>query len=339
MNLTRVDLLRLGLALLAAGLLLAVALDIFWLRPLPASPTGGSESEDAAADTGTAELGSDASASTAGPDEFRLPAATEPRGLNLVFMSDAYPSWEEFEADIAAVMLELKKIEPWQSYNHFNIYKINPQQGDLCAIKTADERKPTLRCGEGVNAYLNQLPLERFKLIILSRQNFQSWANVARLENSAILFSLTESPTDATAARTQGLLLAHLFGHAFGLKDEELHVIAKAGGAPHTPDGPNCAPDQTTAEAWWGDLAAQDSQVGYFPGCAGNVNYLKPTEASIMNLNTGADLVFTYGPVSERYLKTVLNLCFAPQVNSSESLDSDQAKFLERYPEFSACLE
>ncbi len=202
-------------------------------------------------------------------EEYRLPEQVNDRGLNLVFFSDQYSSWEEFDKDIDFLMTELKKIEPWQSYSFYNIYKINPKNAEgLCYVKVKDERKPVLRCREEINNYLANLPLERFKLIVLSRQNFQSWANVVRLENSGIFYSAPHllSELDEAEKMTNRFIFAHLMGHAFGLKDEEIFVLAKAGGSPLVADGPNCSPDAATAEKWWGDLAKEFSEVGYFKG-------------------------------------------------------------------------
>jgi len=271
-------------------------------------------------------------------EEYRLPEKINPGGLNFIFFADQYSSWDEFEKDIEVLMAELKKIEPWQSYDLYNIFRINPKTTGLCYVKVQDERKPVLRCREEINNYLNNLLLERFKLIVLSRQDFQSWANLVRLENSGIFFSLSQSLSESSEIdkKTHGLLLAHLLGHALGLKDEEIFVLAKAGGAPHTPDGPNCAPNAATAEKWWGDLTKKYPEVGYFKGCCGDENFIKPTQSSIMNLNTGAPIVYNYGPVSEQYLKKVLEYCFTPGTYNQAKAD---AEFFDRYPEFQDCLK
>ena len=268
-------------------------------------------------------------------EEYRLPEKINPGGLNLIFFADQYASWEEFENDIVSLIEQIKTIEPWQSYQLYNIYKINPKISGFCYVKTKDERKPVLRCREEINNYLSNLLLERFKLIVLSRQEFQSWANVVRLENSGIFFSLSAPLSNETEKKTYGLLFAHLLGHNFGLKDEEIFVLAKAGGSPHTPDGPNCAPDAATAEKWWGDLTKKYPEVGYFKGCCANENYIKPTQSSIMNLNTGAPIVYNYGPVSENYLKKVLDYCFT---SGNYNLAKTDWKFFEQYPEFKECL-
>ena len=196
---------------------------------------------------------------------YHNPEKIYPRGLNLIFFADSYPSWEDFDSDIANLMIGIKQIEPWKSYNNYNIYKINPgKETQLCQIKTENERKPVLRCDTKINDLLGKLQLDNFRLIVLSRQDFQSWANVTRLSDSGIFFSLKDRINESNGIATS-YLFAHLLGHSFGLKDEEKFVIAKADGAPHTPDGPNCAPDVETAKKWWGTLAEKyPDRVGYF---------------------------------------------------------------------------
>lgn len=267
--------------------------------------------------------------------EYHLPQTTYPRGLNLVFMSDQYASWDEFNNDADALLSNLKTIAPYKTYTYYNVYKIKPNKTGICYVKTQDERKPVLRCNDtDTNNYLANLTLSDFKLIVLSRQEFQSWANVVRHDNSGIFYSVLKALTDPSEQRVNSLLLAHLLGHAFGLKDEEIYVIAKAGGAPHTPDGPNCAPDKATAEMWWGDIADPKQGIGYFEGCAGNDKYIKPTESSIMNLNTGSPVVYSYGPVSERYLKKILDYCYL----DTPKVYSDDPTFFDQYPDFKTCI-
>lgn len=266
---------------------------------------------------------------------FVFPDEKFSNGLNLVFYADQYSNWEEFNADIDKLVEGIRKFNPWTEYTFLNIYRINPGIGEeICQIKTEDERKPTLRCGKNINQYLNQISAKNIRLVVLSRQEFQSWANLSRLESAGIFFSIKEPVKDQDQT-SYAVLFAHLLGHTFGLKDEEKYVLAKADGAPHTPDGPNCAPNKETAEKWWGDLTKKNQEVGYFNACCGNESYIKPTESSIMNLNSGFEKFnMTYGPVSERYLKKVLDYCFSDD-RRSYSEDQD---FFDRYPEFKKCL-
>jgi hypothetical protein len=266
------------------------------------------------------------------PDVYHIPGAPYPGGLDLIFLSDGYLSWQEFDHDKDVLLREMRAIEPWKSFERYNIYAIRSNENDLCAVKTENERHPVLRCDAvKVNSYLNRLRTGHFKLVILSRRPFDSWANVARLEDSSISFSLPRSPADQPEEKATGMMFNHLLGHAFGLKDEELKVIAKADSATHQPDGPNCAPDQATAEKWWGNMVG--GSVGYFKGCGGNPEYIKPTERSLMNLN---EIVFglEYGPVSASYLRKVLDYCFSEKAHTV----SEDPSFFGQYPEFLSCI-
>lgn len=269
------------------------------------------------------------------PNVYRAPAAPYPVGLNLIFFGDNYLSWQDFERDQAVVKNALQFAEPWKSYSRYNFYEIFPKELDSCFVKTQDERKPALRCNaEIVNRYLGNLRINgHFKLVVLSRRSFQSWANVVRLADSGIFFSTPSSPQNPADETTVGWLFLHLLGHAFGLKDEEPYVIAKADSSPHQPDGPNCAPDKKTAKLWWGDLAGTDKSVGYFTGCAASKRYIKPTEGSLMNLGDLAKFQPDYGPVSERYLQKILAYCFSERAVSV----SDDPDFFAQYPDFQEC--
>ncbi|MBU1177045.1 MAG: MerR family transcriptional regulator [Patescibacteria group bacterium] len=75
--------------------------------------------------------------------------------------------------------------------------------------------------------------------------------------------------------------------------------------------------------------------VGYFNGCCGNQEYIKPTMTSVMNLNNATEISYEYGPVSEIYLRKILDSCYMP-INQSRPVISDN--FFEFYPEFKECL-
>lgn len=270
------------------------------------------------------------------PAVYRAPETVYEYGLNLIFFADGYPSWTEFNNDTNVILDSLHFVAPWNGYGNFNTYQIRPKEVDICTVKTKDERKPVLRCDpEKVNQYLNALRTGHFKLIVLSRQTFQSWANVARLTDSGIFFSLPQSPTASTDKTVTIWLFSHLLGHAFGLKDEELIVLAKNNAAVFVPDGPNCAPDLETAKKWWGDLVGKESGVGYFKGCSANPDYIKPTKGSLMNLNDFSSFQPTYGAVSERYLKKILDYCFS----GIRPAPGDDPDFFAQYPEFKECVK
>ena len=240
---------------------------------------------------------------------IQLPDRTYPLGLSLIFFADGYKSWQEFNQDIDVLLRQMKLVEPWKSYSDYNIYRIMPEETSICTIKIKDERRPVIRCNPKlVNKYLNKLRAGYLKLIVLSRQRFESWANVVKDRNSGIFLSLPYPLISRQEEQSGGIFFLHLLGHSFGLKDEEYFVLAKANSAAHKPDGPNCAPDIETAKQWWGDLAVKyPNEVGYFPECAGNKNYIKPTKGSLMNLGDLKYFELTYGLVSERYLQNILH--------------------------------
>ena len=270
------------------------------------------------------------------PDIYHAPAAAYPRGLSLIFLADGYLSWNEFDRDTDTMLRALKSTEPWSSYKRYNIYRILPKETGLCSVETANERKPVLRCAPGkINAYLGNLTTGPFKLVVLSRRDFQSWANVVRLTDSGIFMSVPRSPQGVADEGATGVLFLHLVGHAFGLKDEEIFPVAKAHSAVMRPDGPNCAPDKETAKVWWGDLIGAEPAVGYFKGCSGNRDYIKPTEHSLMNLGNFSLDALTYGPVSEEYLSKVLRYCFAEKLPDI----SDDPNFFAQYQELAVCAQ
>ena len=132
--------------------------------------------------------------------------------------------------------------------------------------------------------------------------------------------------------------------HGFGMRDETRSVNAVAGQAPARPAPPNCAPTLDEARAWWGEMVNRagnnilsfsrvNNDVGFYFGCAGNDSYIRPTQRSLMNIQDfpGAE---GYGPVSERYLKKVLNYCFSDTRYSA----SDDPSFFELYPELNVCV-
>ncbi|MFB6144823.1 MAG: hypothetical protein ABEJ98_05930 [Candidatus Nanohaloarchaea archaeon] len=93
---------------------------------------------------------------------------------------------------------------------------------------------------------------------------------------------------------------AHEFGHSFaGLADE----YTEEGGR-DIPLPPNCAPNRSRAQQWWGSLAENNEGVSYFNGCSYVKDNIRPTIMSIMNYQIFPS--YDYGPVNERRIKTVI---------------------------------
>lgn len=274
---------------------------------------------------------------------YSAPETIHRSGLNIVFVSDKFESREAFDAAALFIENAFTTIEPWKSYPDFNFFTVYTGDDRVCHLEVANHVHPTLRCSPHTTDLIEPLKLYRFKMIIISRENFTSWANVTRLENSVVALSL---PTGTEGQVLPRKVILHEFSHGFGLRDEMTKsVIALSGSEATKPGGPNCAPDVKTALEWWGDLVQKtdagqyvfgegNNDVGFFYGCAGNEHYLKPTVGSLMNLQDMTHPSEDYGPVSTRYLSKVLKYCFSDKVYNQ----SDDQPFFDQYPEFKACL-
>jgi hypothetical protein len=275
---------------------------------------------------------------------YGIPGNISPRGFNIVFVSDGIYDPAEFLYRIDTLERGLKVVEPWKSYDNFNFFTVFAKDRDFC---TVSDPGPMLKCDKDLIGALQPLGLYRFKVVIVSAKQFVAWSNVVRLENSVIALSLPQRDmADQTVYRNVWL---HEFGHSFGLRDEMAQdVQATPGSAATTPGGPNCAPDARTAVQWWGEMIRKvngtnnthyfesgqnTTDVGLYYGCAGNPNYIKPTMGSLMNTHDA--IMSEYGPVSERYLRKVLDYCYSDFIYN-ETYDPD---FFGQYPEFRECLQ
>ncbi|MDO8537715.1 MAG: hypothetical protein Q7S21_02420, partial [archaeon] len=89
----------------------------------------------------------------------------------------------------------------------------------------------------------------------------------------------------------------HEFGHDFGKLADE-YVEPKIGNYPRSP---NCAPDISTAQSWWGGIVG----AGTFYGCSYVESNIRPTKNSIMRSHYV--LKDDYGPVNSKELEKILN--------------------------------
>ncbi len=272
--------------------------------------------------------------------EYQAPEKLYPRGLNIAFVSDNFESFNEFRISIKGVIDNLKSAEPWKSYNDFNFFMIYNPDNSICAVQEENISVPLLKCSKQLIEILKPLPLLKVKVVVVSRRNFISWANITRFENSFVFYSLPKAKENDEFNKK--IIFVEL-AHGFGMRDETRSVNAISGEAPSRPAGPNCAPTLEVAKKWWGDMVQRTSQgyftfsdkndVGFYFGCAGNNAYLRPTQKSFMNIQDFPD-ANSYGPVSEQYLKKVLDYCFSKKIYQKK----DDPAFFEQYPEFKECL-
>lgn len=207
-------------------------------------------------------------------------------GLNIIFYSDNYDE-NEFLLDVGKSIKYIDGVEPFSKY-HINYYVLE-NNNEICKKRTKDYIKPILECdSEKLNQYIKQCGLNKFKLIILSKEDFWNHASIATYENSVMFIS------KKMFNRNNFL---HEFGHLFGLRDEFAPIQVKARSIAWQ-QGPNCVEDVETAKKKWGD-------VKLYNGCAGHENYLKPHSTSLMSRTAIGD--YSY---SENYLNTLLQCCF-----------------------------
>jgi len=243
-------------------------------------------------------------------------------GFNIVFFNDGYEDKNEFNADLTRLISSMKNIEPFKSFDNINFFKIENSDQNVCSVKETNSRRSQVKCSTEINKYLKKCNLDNFKLIVLTKDKSISYSVISKYKNSLMVLS---KPGNGVSNN----VFLHELGHLFGLVDEKATALGpvSADSLANKPSRPNCAPDIKTAEIWWKDYLNY-SDVGFYPGCAGNEQYIKPTESSIMSNNFGSG----YGRVSTDYMKQVLNCCYM------EKPDKSCEEFYENYPEFNACL-
>jgi hypothetical protein len=211
--------------------------------------------------------------------------------LHIVVLPHAYPDLAEARAGARALEQALAKAAPFSRHEvrwHF----VENRDDTLCEVRRPTSVIEQLACRPEVNALLPKLP--RFKLVVLSRAEFTSSANLARPEENSVVFLSAARDKDRLA-----LTFLHELGHAFGLREEAWPNQNPQTSEAARPGPPNCAPDRATAEKWWGGIAG----AGFFKGCAGSADYIRPTENSLMARPAPGAV---YGPVNERWIESAL---------------------------------
>ncbi|MBF0330585.1 MAG: hypothetical protein HQL17_01505 [Candidatus Omnitrophica bacterium] len=144
------------------------------------------------------------------------------------------------------------------------------------------------------NSFLKELSVRighPYKLVIIDDGTIVSAAELSSLDKTSLIILGRQRYRDEHSF-AKGFL--HELGHSLGLRDECRVCQERVSAGP-----PNCAPSMAEAKAWWGDVAATDSRVGYFEGCCGNTSYIRSSPASLMN---DSDRAEDFGPVSERFI-------------------------------------
>ncbi|MFH0856010.1 MAG: hypothetical protein V1869_05870 [Candidatus Omnitrophota bacterium] len=226
-------------------------------------------------------------------------AGKDPSGagepINLVFCSLNYKDNVDFVQDREMLIRRLKITKPFDIYGNFRFWYIDLSRQEEEMIFKPVAAFPPLETREDFLVYISQRLKGAYKLVIIDAQGSVPCAELSRARESSLII-LGRKSYDSDNNLAKGFL--HELGHAFGLRDECASCRRLSSGG-----YPNCASSQEEAKRWWGDLAGKDDRVGYISGCCGNINYIRPTIASLMNdFHKAQD----FGPVNERYLRQEL---------------------------------
>lgn len=271
--------------------------------------------------------------------QFLMAASAEAdeKGLTLLIHLDGYESEEAGLKDAQMLQEALDSVEPFQKYQaavHFHFLPFSKDR--FCSVNKVGS-KALLKCDKALIGVVNSPGVERFKLVVLSNDDFVPNARVARGKNSTIYIPARQAFMKP-AEREDWLrkIFLHELGHAFGLRDEYGRIrdpegivdqeaaALPSGNAAYQPARPNCAPDVKTAKEWWGEYLGLEG-TGYYSGCAGRMDYVRPAQDHLMS-DYAKEL--SYGYVSERYLDLMIN-CFYLQDKSK-----DCKKFKKVFPDF-----
>jgi hypothetical protein len=112
-------------------------------------------------------------------------------------------------------------------------------------------------------------------------------------------------PSYIATAGSYGSNVPYVFDHEFQHQFPQLLDEYTESGLGDRPGSPNCAPDLTTAQSWWGDLAGQTGEgyiVDYYDGCSYVSGNYRSTSTSIMR-----DWIFALGLVNQRHVASDLS--------------------------------
>lgn len=217
--------------------------------------------------------------------------------LNLVFCPLNYKDAADFVKNSETLIQRLKITKPFDECNNFKFWYINFSREEEARVFKPTLVFPPLKVRKDFLVDISDKIKGAYKLVIIDAQGSTPCAELSEAWKDSLII-IGRSAYDNNNSFAKGFL--HELGHSFGLRDECVNCqqLSSSG-------YPNCAASKEEAEAWWGDLVAENDRVGYISGCCGNKDYIRPTIASLMNDFHKAD---DFGLVNERYLREVLTL-------------------------------
>lgn len=246
--------------------------------------------------------------------------------LPIIFIYDGYSDKKDALSAIELFKETLKIVEPYKSVQDQIITKTFSTNGAYCTPRDLSGKKRIVCADKVINA-VNKLGIPHFKTVILSPLDFASNSDFSRGENSIIYISTYKGKlTAGEFKRWMGIVFSQELGHSLGLSYEYAASKPSVFQEKDAASFPNCAPDISTATAWWKNY----KDAGYFKGCAGGDNYIYPEQNTLMSDDVKKE---SYGAISEDYLRGIISCFYGNKDSYDSSLGNKTcAEFKKEYP-------
>jgi len=254
-----------------------------------------------------------------GRDPARCTQLTTSDGrLDIIVATHALREHPEMDYANATALL-LRNVSPFDTRG-MNVYNTTLPTIACSAFATNHQ----LLCDWNlVNEALATCGLKQVKVFLITGEDVRGESVPTRYESSVAIIG--------EKAYSRYTVL-HEFGHLFGLQEEVATLHAPGNSPAYLPRRPDCAPNLTTAQEWWGKYVGIDG-TGYYPGCAGHAGYVRPNNVTLMGNAFGWE---DYGYVNTLYLSQAYDCCYAANRSVYRSVHACDTFFSEN-PGWTAC--
>ncbi|MFA5338150.1 MAG: hypothetical protein WC330_07445 [Candidatus Omnitrophota bacterium] len=208
----------------------------------------------------------------------------------LVFIN--YTNEQSYSADLSILNEKLMTTSPFDEFlKNIVVYKIDISREEEKIFFKKTQNFPYVSVRTDLLENIASDVKGAYKLVIVDSLGSLSCAELSLVDKFSLII-LGRGRYKNKEDFAKGFM--HELGHSFGLRDECSSCNQGRAGFP------NCASNEKEAEKWWGRQVTERGRVGYFKGCCGRKDYIRPTIASLMNdPNKARD----FGPVNEEYLR------------------------------------
>ena len=222
--------------------------------------------------------------------------------IPLVFVFINYTNEQSYLTDLFILNEKLMTTSPFGEFlKGIVVYKIDISQEEEKVFFKKTQNFPYVSVRTDFLEDIASDVNGAYKLVIINSLGSLSCAELSLVDKISLVI-VGRNRYKNEEDFTRGFM--HELGHSFGLRDE--CSSCKQGQAGF----PNCASNEKEAERWWGRQVTERGRVGYFNGCCGRKDYIRPTIASLMNNPNKAK---DFGPVNEKYLRDSITNFLASQ--------------------------